>query len=102
MKALFNFLTALLGGHDGDTGTHDTYDDTFDDTYDGTVDTFDADADGTGTAGGEVEFGSGTAISGGSSVQTKTADELIIAADGTGYGSVSDYVGGTDPYKPLK
>lgn len=31
----------------------------------------------------------------------KSADELIIAADGTGYPTPSDFVHGTDPYEPI-
>jgi hypothetical protein len=43
----------------------------------------------------------GTAISGGSAVTTKPAEELIIAGDGQGYEGPSDFVGGTNPYEPL-
>lgn len=44
----------------------------------------------------------GTAISGGSAVETKTADELIIDSGGLGHPSVSSFVGGTDGYEPVK
>lgn len=49
---------------------------------------------------GDITFG-GTAISGGSAVEAVDSDDLIISADGTGYDSYSNYVGGTDPHRPV-
>ncbi|KQR80346.1 hypothetical protein ASF98_18810 [Arthrobacter sp. Leaf337] len=47
-----------------------------------------------------VKF-SGTEIVAGSAVETKTAEELTIAADGTGYPSTSDFIEGTNGFTPL-
>lgn len=41
----------------------------------------------------DVHFGSG---------DIRSADELIIGADGTGYPSMSDFVSGTNPHDPVE
>ncbi|WP_435217147.1 hypothetical protein [Streptomyces sp. bgisy034] len=46
-------------------------------------------------------FGSETAIVAGSAMETKSADELIIARDGTGYTGPADFVSGQNGWTPV-
>ena len=46
-------------------------------------------------------FGAETEIVGGSAVEAKPADELILSADGTGYPSPSDFVAGQNGWTPI-